>query len=329
MPCDVRLLGPVEVVRDGAVVTLGPPKQRTAATLLLLYANRPVPVSRFVDELWPAAPPRSAVANIRTYLSRLRAALGDGATLSVRRHESGYVLDAVRCRFDLDEFASHAAAGDAALVSADVAGAATAYAAALAQWWGEPFEGVPLGPKLDAVRAELTERRNAVLERHAEARLRLGDAAGAVARLRRHVVAEPMRESGWRLLATALYLSGNPAAALETLGHARAVLAEQLGIGPGRALCELRAAVLAGDDAAVRAPLSGAAPGDDAAAPDRVRALVAQLADELGLLRTPTGPLARQGGSAAESVAQASGSTAGSHAGRMSPSVNESPTGTE
>jgi DNA-binding SARP family transcriptional activator len=109
-----------------------------------------------------------------------------------------------------------------------------------------------------------------------------------VARRRRHVVAEPVRESGWRLLAMALYLSGNPAAALATIGDAHDVLVEQLGVGPGAALRDLRDAILSGADAAVRAQLHAGPGRDESAAPDRVRALVAQLADELGLLRAPT-----------------------------------------
>ncbi|MGX7673881.1 AfsR/SARP family transcriptional regulator [Plantactinospora sp. DSM 117369] len=287
MNVHVRLLGPVEIVRDGVAATLGPPKQRTAAVMLLVHANQPVSIGRLVNEVWPDEPPPSAVANIRTYLNRLRALCRDSPALSVRRCTGGYALDAVPDAVDLDLFATRTACGDVALDKGDIAAAATQYAAALDLWRGEPFEGVPLGPVLDAARAELSERRNAVVERHAELRLRLGDAASIVAPLRRQVVAEPLRESGWRLLAIALWLSGNPAAALETLGDARAVLAEELGVSPGPALRELYRAVVSGDDAAVRANVGPASPGMVEHEADPIRALVAQLAHELGMLPLP------------------------------------------
>jgi DNA-binding SARP family transcriptional activator len=295
MHVDVRLLGPADIVRDDGASTLGPPKQRTAAVMLLVHANQPVSVNRLVDEVWPDGPPRSAVANIRTYLNRFRALCRESSTLSVRRCTGGYALDAVPEVVDVDLFVTRTARGDAALEGGDIAGAAAQYVAALDLWRGEPFEGVPLGPALEAARAELRERRNAVVEQHAELRLMLGDAAGVVAPLRRQVVAEPLRETGWRLLALALYLSGNPAAALDTLGEARAVLAEQLGIAPGLALRELYGAVVSGDDAAVRTQVGLAAPGRVDHAADPIRALVAQLAQELGLLRSP-GPLLAQRG---------------------------------
>ena len=295
MHVGVRLLGPVELVRGGVAATPGPPKQATAAVMLLVHANQPVSVNRLVDEVWPDRPPPSAVANIRTYLNRFRALCQDGSTLSVRRCAGGYALDVVPDAVDLDLFASRTAHGDAALNAGDLAAAARHYAAALQLWRGEPFEGVPLGPALEAIRAELAERRNVIVERHAELRLRLGEAAAVVAPLRRQVVAEPLRESGWRLLALALYLSGNPAAALDTLGDARAMLADQLGVSPGPALRDLFHAVVNGDDDAVRAQVEQAPTGLVDHPADPVRALVAQLAHELGLFRSP-GPLLTQPG---------------------------------
>lgn len=66
------LLGPVEVRRNGRPVPLGSPKQRALLTALLLEPNRVVSIDRLVMAVWDEEPPRSAVANVRTYVNRLR-----------------------------------------------------------------------------------------------------------------------------------------------------------------------------------------------------------------------------------------------------------------
>ncbi|HEU5111293.1 MAG TPA: transcriptional regulator, partial [Micromonosporaceae bacterium] len=61
----LRVLGPLEVRAAGDVVPLGPRKQRTVLAMLALNAGRIVSLDQLVDELWPTAPPRSAVPNVR------------------------------------------------------------------------------------------------------------------------------------------------------------------------------------------------------------------------------------------------------------------------
>ena len=49
---EYRVLGPVEVHRDGEPVALGPYKQRALLALLLINANQVVSTDRIIDELW-------------------------------------------------------------------------------------------------------------------------------------------------------------------------------------------------------------------------------------------------------------------------------------
>ena len=51
---EFRILGPLEVVENGASLPLGGPRQRALLTLLLLRANEPVSTERLIDELWGA-----------------------------------------------------------------------------------------------------------------------------------------------------------------------------------------------------------------------------------------------------------------------------------
>jgi DNA-binding SARP family transcriptional activator len=266
MDVDVRVLGPLEVHCGGTRVDLGTPKQRTVMALLLMNINEPVTPARLVAELWPESPPPSAAANVVTYLSRLRSALGTGGC-TLARQDARYVLTLPPESVDLHRFATEAADGDAANAAGDVQGAAEHWRRAVGLWRGELFEGVPTGPRLDIARAEWGERRLAVFERYAQSQLRLGNAAGVVSELRRHARAEPLRETGWLLLMAALYLSGNPAAALEAYEQARTLLAEQLGVDPTERVRELHRAVLAEDvvrvwailDEGTGAPASGPA----------------------------------------------------------------------
>ena len=58
----VRLLGPLEVERDGRPVALTAPKERSIVALLALGAGRVVSIDRLVDELWEDPPPSARAA---------------------------------------------------------------------------------------------------------------------------------------------------------------------------------------------------------------------------------------------------------------------------
>ena len=75
MTVEFRLLGPLELLRDGASVAVGGPRERALLALLVLRANTAVGRDRLIDELWPDEPPDSAVNVLQTYVSRLRRVL--------------------------------------------------------------------------------------------------------------------------------------------------------------------------------------------------------------------------------------------------------------
>jgi DNA-binding SARP family transcriptional activator len=81
-PIEFRLLGPIDAERDGTSLPLGGPRQRALLALLLLEPGRPVEVDRLVDELWHGEPPAGAATTLRSYVSRLRKVLGEGASLT-------------------------------------------------------------------------------------------------------------------------------------------------------------------------------------------------------------------------------------------------------
>src|SRR4051794_36564009 len=100
------LLGPVEARRGEIVVPLGGPRQRTLLALLLLKPRRTVAVDELLDAIWDGEPPDGAATTIRSYVSRLRAALGSSAQIA--GNSEGYsinvnpdVIDALRFERDV------------------------------------------------------------------------------------------------------------------------------------------------------------------------------------------------------------------------------------
>src|SRR6202042_1804031 len=116
---------------------------------------------------------------------------------------------------------------------------------ALATWRGTAFQEFGGMPWADLEASRLEELRLMATERLANAALRLGRAAQAVAGLDRLTAEHPLREEAWRLLALALYQSGRQGDALSALRRARARLAADLGVDPGPALRELEDDILA------------------------------------------------------------------------------------
>ncbi|TMR90921.1 AfsR/SARP family transcriptional regulator [Nonomuraea basaltis] len=257
-----RLLGPMRIQANGAPVRITAPKQRTVLAMLLARAGHVVPIRSLVAEVWDERPPRSAVANLRTYLMQLRKLLPDEERLVTA--DVGYLLRAGPEELDLFEFEALSARGRQALARRDLSAAEEAFTRALALWDGTAAEDVPLGPTLREVVARLTDHYLGVVEEHADIQLALGRNATAATRLREVIGQYPLRERLHGQLMVALYRSGDVVGALDAFGAARRVLADELGIDPGPDLRQLQQAILRRDTALLAADRDTAAvPVDD------------------------------------------------------------------
>ena len=63
---EFRVLGPLQVAKDGRPLPLGGFKQRELLALLLLDRNRVVPRDRLVDTLWGERPPARLAPPVRS-----------------------------------------------------------------------------------------------------------------------------------------------------------------------------------------------------------------------------------------------------------------------
>jgi DNA-binding SARP family transcriptional activator len=78
---EFRLLGPLEVRRDGRVIPIRAGKHRALLACLLLRANRVVPVADLVEALWGDSPPARTRGTLQTYVMRLRQVLGEPSSI--------------------------------------------------------------------------------------------------------------------------------------------------------------------------------------------------------------------------------------------------------
>src|SRR4051812_35207650 len=70
MPVEFRVLGPLEIRRNGAPVPLRASKPRTLLGFLLVHHGRVVSIDRLIEGLWPKSPPKGAQHAIETHASR-------------------------------------------------------------------------------------------------------------------------------------------------------------------------------------------------------------------------------------------------------------------
>jgi YVTN family beta-propeller protein len=234
------VLGPLEVTRDGVPIDLGPRKQRAVLAILLLSANRVVPTTRLIDDLWGNAPPETARSALQVYIAGLRKALGEGgAALTTRA--PGYLLAVDNGALDIDRFV---ALRDEARASGDVRRKAALLHEALELWRGVPLAELDGEPFAVAARLHLEELRLGALEERIDADLELGRHAQLVAELDALTAEHPYRERLRRQQMLALYRSGRQADALAAYRAARDASVEDLGLEPGPELKALERAML-------------------------------------------------------------------------------------
>ena len=237
-----RVLGPLAA--GDAEITAG--RDRVVLAMLLLQPDRFVAVDTLVDAVWDTDPPVTARTQLQTCVSRLRRVLG-ADTITTR--PGGYGIALAPDDLDLAVFDRLVAQARGA---AGPEQARRHLRQALDLWRGPALPGVDSA----AVRAAadvLDGRYAAAAEDWAELALG-GGPEDLPAELTRLVARFPLRERLRGQLMLALCRAGRQADALAEYRRARAVLADELGIEPGRQLRDLHRRILAGDIAATAPP---------------------------------------------------------------------------
>src|SRR4029077_5856446 len=124
----VRVLGAFELVVDGDRKQLAGMRQRAVLALLVLHRGHTLSIDRIVDELWSDEAPATARKAVQVYVSQLRRALGDAASV-LATADPGYRLSA-DVATDVDAFARLVEEGRELLVADAPQEASARFAAA-------------------------------------------------------------------------------------------------------------------------------------------------------------------------------------------------------
>src|SRR3954453_18614845 len=241
----ITLLGPVELVSQGAAVPLGGRKQRAVFALLALDAGRVVPVDRLLRELWPDDPPSQSMTALQSCVSRLRRVLsgievpaGDTAPRILTK-PPGWVLEVPDGTVDTGEFARLVKEGRELLTADQPRAAADRLISSLSLWTGPPMADLDMAAFASADRTRLDLQRLDATELLFEAQLAAGEAAAVAESASGFTQDNPFRERGWLSLMLPLYRSGRQADALAAGARLRAALAEELGLDPSPEVASL------------------------------------------------------------------------------------------
>jgi DNA-binding SARP family transcriptional activator/predicted negative regulator of RcsB-dependent stress response len=267
------LLGPLLVRWNGVQVAVPRGRQRAVLAALLLNAGRVVSVDELAEVLWGAHPPPSERVTVQNTVMRLRQSLGAARSL-IGTQPRGYLITIAAGELDVSRFEDSIRVAQSAIRDTSWPQAATAAAAALALWRGEPLADA--GSELLTAREapRLAELRLQALEARIDADLHLGRHKEVIGELRLLVSAHPLRENLHGLLMVALYRDGRQGEALAAYVAARRVLVEELGAEPGLRLSQLHQQILTADRA-LALPPTAVASDDGGARPAPPRELPA------------------------------------------------------
>ncbi|MGA5329530.1 AfsR/SARP family transcriptional regulator [Streptomyces griseoincarnatus] len=276
---DIGILGSLTVGERGVSITPTAPKPRQVLALLALHADQVVTVGTLTEELWGAAPPRSARPTLQTYILQLREHIacalrqGEGGGAGQRCAKDvlltvpgGYLLKGGQGASDLRDFERLAGLGYRAMDAGDYAGAAARLSEALELWTGPALADVHAGVHLATEIRRLEESRLCALDQRIEADLRLGRHRELLAELTVLVSRYPTHESLCGQYMLALHRSGRRGEALNAYRQLRARLVRSLGLEPSAALAKLQRSILVSGPAGASAPAGMSAAGASAPA---------------------------------------------------------------
>ena len=203
----LTVLGPTELVEDGAARASGPPKQRVLLTALAMNADRVVSTDALTERVWPEGPPASAHGSLQVYVSNLRRVLereeDRGRPRRLVSAGDGYGLMTQGLELDVRELEQHVQSGRDLSARGQVARAVGEYDAAVALWRGDSYADVRHAEWAQPEIARVEELRLTATDERAALLLGLGRASEVATTMEAVVGANPLREASWELLVLA------------------------------------------------------------------------------------------------------------------------------
>jgi DNA-binding SARP family transcriptional activator len=239
------LIGPLDVRWAGQSIVVPAARQRMLLAALLLRANQPVPKRRLCAALWDDHPTERAETTLRSYVMRLRRALGPGIATRLSAQPSGYLLRLEHDdEFDVLRLQACIKQGKDAAGAEDWECSMRAFRAGLALWRGEPLCDVPSDYLHLSFTPVLTELRAQVWEGLCAAARRLGRTDELLLPLQHLIEDDPLNERFSVLFMTALAECNRRLDALAEYRRLRAALVHGHGVEPASSARELHGELL-------------------------------------------------------------------------------------
>ena len=227
---ELRVLGPIEVLREGEPVHIPGDRERSVLAILAMERGAVVSTDRLIEALWGEALPNNPGNALQAIVSRLRRALGRPGLIVTKK--PGYALEIDARSIDSARF-EELVRRATKLGADDPSRASDLLAEALSLWRGPVYADLAYQDVAQQERARLEVLRIAAEEEKIGADLALGRSAEALAELERLVVEHPLRERLRAQLMLALYRAGRQGDAVTAYHETRRVLGEELGLDPG------------------------------------------------------------------------------------------------
>ena len=249
---EVRVLGPLDVVRESGSVRLPGQKHRRLLASLVVHAGRTVSPDALIETLWEGTtPPASASKLVHVYVSQLRKALaGD---LGIETRDGGYTLALDSRSLDAARFERLLADGTQCRRDGNPELAHSLLGRALALWRGRAYGEFGFDDFVRAEAERLDELRLLAVEERFEAGLALGRHEELLPELLSLAGEHPLRERIQGQAILALYRCDRQTDALELYRAARDRLVDELGLEPSSELRELQRRILEQDPSLDRA----------------------------------------------------------------------------
>ncbi|MFB7617040.1 BTAD domain-containing putative transcriptional regulator [Kitasatospora sp. NPDC056181] len=257
------VLGALETRQAGELVDVRGMRQQRLLALLLLNANRVVPMDVLVDELWED-PPLSARPQVHNAIRDLRRVLSASSECRLVTVDVGYRLVVPEDAVDAHRFTSRVREARAAEREGRPAETIRLLQSAVDLWRGDAFAGIHC-PAVTGAAVKLNEQRLTAVEDLMALRLHVGESSSLVGELHALLAEYPLRDSLRASLMIALYRSGRQADALAVYDEGRRFLADELGLEPSPQLRALHSEILA-DAPGVHGPTGPGSTIDRAAA---------------------------------------------------------------
>jgi DNA-binding SARP family transcriptional activator len=245
----LRVLGCVDIVRNDQVSSVPGARRRSVLATLALRPDEVVSFERIIDAVWAEAPPATARNTVQAHVAALRKLIGVPGCLVNR--SPGYILSLPEPSTDLA--AVRGLLARAKMVTNPIE-RLPLLRQALTHWRGAALADVAASPYLSRQANSLGELRTTTQEDFMADQLRLGQHQSVIPELETLCSTNPYRERPVRLLMTALFRDGRTADALAAYHRLSELLADELGVVPGRLTTILLRRIRRSDASLLRPP---------------------------------------------------------------------------